>query len=84
MLREYLLSLGYTDEDIKKIRNTYPVYKCGEEALYQNIKSLYEFFVSFGYATEQILKMTIERPQIFCFNLEIIKHFSDKNVDMDK
>ena len=52
--------------------------------IYQNIKSLYEFFVSFGYATEQILKMTIERPQIFCFNLEIIKHFSDKNVDMDK
>lgn len=66
MLKEYMISLGYKENEIDKIRNTYPVVKCGDEYLCISVKDLFKLFLNYGYSKSQIMKMTIERPQLFC------------------
>lgn len=72
MLKEYMITLGYTKDVIAKIRTTYPVIKCSEEYLEQSIKDHFKLFREYGYSDNQIIKMTIERPHLFCFEISLL------------
>ena len=77
MLREYMLGLGYTSDNIDKITNTYPTNKLKDETLFNAVNKIYNFFLEFGYTKEQIKKMLIERPQILCLEISSIENKID-------
>ena len=58
MLREYMLSLGYTENDINKIINTYPLCDMKESNLLNKIKENYKLLKEFGHIDKDIIKMT--------------------------
>ena len=68
MLKEYMLSLNYTDNDINKIINTYPLCNMKESTLLNKIKENYSFLKDFGHSDKDIIKMTKRTPGIYKFN----------------
>lgn len=41
MLKQYMISLGYKEDEFDIIRNTYPVVKCGDEFLYLAVRNFF-------------------------------------------
>lgn len=72
MLKELMISLGYDKNKIDKMRNTYPVNKCGDEYLCAAIPEIFNLFIKLGYKKKQIINMTTERPHIFCCGVDVI------------
>ena len=72
-LNKLLKSLGYTEYDINKIINTYPISNMREDTLVKNIKRNYTFLIELGYSQEEVIKMTKSFPSIFNYSIESIK-----------
>ena len=73
MLEEYMLSLGYSKEDVEAFKTNYSLERTTEKTLANNIKNIFVFFSSYNYNEEQIIKMTTKFPSICSYSLDNIK-----------
>ena len=73
MLEEYMLDLGYSTDQIKIIRNTYPKRVYSESTLLFNLKNLYNFLRRNGVLNKEFIKITITTPNIINESIENIK-----------
>lgn len=73
MLREYMIGVGFTDKDIDKIINTFPVCNYKEETLLKKIDEVYKFLLNNGYVSKEILRMIKRFPQIVVLTSEYIE-----------
>ena len=58
MVKEYLLKLGYSDEEIDAVLNSYPLCKLKENTLLAKIKEVYCLLISLGYSRDDVIKIT--------------------------
>lgn len=73
MVKEYLLKLGYSDEEIDAILSSYPICSLKEDTLLAKIKEVYCLLISLGYSREDVIKMTKQLPSLFGFSIENIR-----------
>ena len=73
MVRKYLKEIGYENNEIEEILESYPFINVKEETLLKNIKKNYEFFITIGYTKEEVIKMTKKHPSIYGLSIENIK-----------
>ena len=73
MVKEYLISLGYSNIDIEKILNSYSLNTLKEDTLLIHIKNNYNLLITLGYSNEDILKMTKVLPSLYGYSKENIK-----------
>lgn len=80
MLDEFLLEVGYDDEQFGLIKNSYPLSKYNESTLLYNIRRLYTFFIKNGVSNEGFINITLTTPNVICISIENIKNrISDLN-----
>ena len=72
-VEKYLKKLGYEENDIKEIVNSYPLRGFYPETVLNNIKRNYDFLISIGYSQEDIIKMTKTLPSIYGYSIENMK-----------
>ena len=72
-LKKYLKEIGYSENDIEELVNECGISGLKPETLLDNIKRNYEFFISFGYSQEEVIKMTKMQPTIYSYSIENIK-----------
>ena len=68
---EELKKLGYTENDINWIITSIGTMQ--QESVLSNIKSLNSFFISLGYAQNDIIKMGKVFPKLFSYSIENIE-----------
>ena len=73
MVKEYLLKLGYSHEDIEKILSCYALKSLKEDTLLIHIKNNYNLLISLGYSHEDVIKMTKTLPSLYSLSIENIK-----------
>lgn len=85
MVKEYLLQLGYSKEEIKTILNSYPLCNLKKDTLLLKIKEVYYLLISLGYSHEDVIKMTKVLPSLFGLSIENIKQKITflKQIDLD-
>ena len=67
---DFLISLGYSKEEIIKMTKNFPsIYGLSIENIKQKIKDIEEL----GYSREEIIKMTKSSPFIYGYSIENIK-----------
>ena len=67
---EFLISLGYSKEEVIKMTKSFPqIYGFSIE----NIKQKIEDMEKLGYSREKVIKMTKSLPQIYGYSIENIK-----------
>lgn len=62
---KYMISFGFSIEDINKIENQYPLNELTPEKLFKNIKNINEFFIEFGYTKQDIILISTLFPNIY-------------------
>ena len=72
-LKELFLSLGYNEEDYKKIINNYSLENYKEETLYSKVLSVYNYLISLNYTKDEVIKMTKTLPTIYGYSIENMK-----------
>lgn len=75
MLKEYLLSFGFNENDYKNIINTPKTYSLKKDSLYKHMVKINDYFLSFGFKKEEIIKMARKRPSIYS---QSINSFNEK------
>ena len=73
MFEKLLKSLGYSEEEIKKIKETYSLSTQRDDFLYSNYLKVHSFFVAAGYTDEQVKMMISSFPPICSYSVESIK-----------
>ncbi len=73
MVKEYLISLGYSYDKAESILNSYAIKSFKEDTLLIHIKSNYNFFITLGYSHEDVIKMTKQLPTLYTLSIENIK-----------
>ena len=73
MVKEYLLKLGYSNEDIENILSSYALKNLKEDTLLVHIKDNYNLLISLGYSHEDVIKMTKLLPSLYGYSIENIK-----------
>ena len=73
MLDEYMISLGYNDEELKLIKNSYPLNNCSEATLLYNIKNMGGYLRKNGLNNKDIISITKIIPNIISMSIENIK-----------
>ncbi len=71
-LKELFLSIGYNEEDYKKIINNSSLEKYNEETLYQKVELIYGYLINLKYSPKNIIKMSIKHPKIFEYTIDNI------------
>lgn len=74
VIREYMIDLGYSDSDIDKIINTYPLTNCVENTLCSKVISVYNFLAETGFSKEEILRATRRFPQLFSYSPKTLEY----------
>lgn len=82
MLYEYLKSLGYSDEEINKIRNAYVFRKYSEISLYNKISDTFNYLLLFGYSAEDIIKMSVCFISLYGYGIDTIKGRLDDMLEL--
>ena len=82
MVKEYLLQLGYSKEEIKTILNSYPLCNLKKDTLLLKIKEVYYLLISLGYSHEDVIKMTKVLPSLFGLSIENIKQKIDDLISL--
>ena len=82
MVKEYLLQLGYSKEEIKTILNSYPLCNLKKDTLLAKIKEVYCLLISLGYSHEDVIKMTKVLPSLFGYSIENIKQKIDDLISL--
>ena len=72
MLKEKLISLGYSENDIDKIVNWYPMIRTSENRISDIVEENFQFLLDYGYSKNEIIKMTVTNPGIFSITVEKI------------
>ena len=80
-LRKTFLSIGYTEEELNDIINSYSLKTMKTETLVKKVNNIYNYLHSLGYTKEDIIKMTKRFPQIYGLNIE---NMQQKIEDMQK
>ena len=70
MVIDYLIELGYSEEEANKIRSAHSLNEYRDETLLNNIKRNYDWLLNNGYSEENIKKMTILLPALFSMSIE--------------
>lgn len=73
MLEEYMISVGYNEDEIKMIKNSYPLCRYSESTLLYNIKNISNYLRRNGLSNEEIVIITKMIPNIICLSTENIK-----------
>ena len=73
MFHEYLIDLGYTDEQINIISNFYITNSINSSTLLFNTKNLYNFLRRNGFSNKEFINITITNPSIILESIESIK-----------
>ena len=73
MLEEYMLDIGYSEDQINIIKNVYPTFRYSSSTTLYNIKSLYNFFRRNGLSNEEFIYVTTTSPSIISESIENIK-----------
>ena len=81
-VKEYLISLGYSNESIEKILGNNSLTNFKEDTLLIHIKNNYNFFITFGYNHKDILKMTKLLPTLYGYSIENIKQKMDDLISL--
>src|SRR5574344_1346768 len=76
-LEKELLTMGYTEEDIKKIETSYSLKGYKPETLLNNVIKKAAFLENNGYSREDVIKMTKFLPSIFSLSIENMKQEID-------
>ena len=74
MLEEYMMNIGYTDEQKELILNSYPLNAYTESTLLFNIKNMINFFHRNGLSNEDIINITCTIPNLLIISSENIKN----------
>ena len=74
MLEEYMMNIGYTEEQRELIVNSYPLNTYTESTLLFNIKNMINFFHRNGLNNEDIIKITSTIPNLLVISTENIKN----------
>ena len=82
IIKEYLLKLGYSIEDIGNILNSYPLCNLKENTLLADVKEVYSLLITLGYSHEDIIKMTKKFPALFGLSNENIKQKIDDLISL--
>ena len=82
MVKEYLLNLGYSEEDIETILNSYALKNLKEDTLLIHIKENYNLLIFLGYSHEDIVKMTKSLPALYSYSIENIKQKIDDLISL--
>ena len=69
-ISQLLIEFGYTEIQILKILNTYPLNHLSEDKLYSNIVRNYNYLLEKGYSEKEVHKMSIIFPDIFTYSIE--------------
>lgn len=80
MLLDLMLKLGYKKKDINKIINSYPLNKCSEENLVNNIGNKFIQLIDLGFNKEQVIKMTVVFPPLYNLSILSVKQKMDEMV----
>ena len=54
-VKEHLLQLGYSIEDVGNILNSYPLCNLKESTLLADVKEVYSLLITLGYSHEDII-----------------------------
>lgn len=74
MLEEYMMNIGYTDEQKELILNSYPLNVYTKSTLLFNIKNMINFFHRNGLSNEDIINITCTIPNLLIISSENIKN----------
>lgn len=73
-LKQNMLLLGYSLEEIDRIINHYALVNYKKETLLDKIQIYYDYLLGLGYNKNDIIKMTYTFPQIYGLAIENIKN----------
>ena len=73
MVKEYLISLGYNNEDIENILTCNSLKDFKEDTFLINIKDIYNLLISLGYSRADVIKMTKSLPSLYSLSIDNIK-----------
>ena len=82
MVKEYLINLGYSNEDTENILNSYALKNLKEDTLLIHIKENYNLLIFLGYSHEDIVKMTKSLPALYSYSIENIKQKIDNLISL--
>ena len=82
MVKEYLINLGYSNEDTENILNSYALKNLKEDTLLIHIKENYNLLIFLGYSHEDIVKMTKSLPALYSYSIENIKQKIDDLISL--
>ena len=74
MLEEYMINIGYSDEQRELITNSYPLNTYTESTLLFNVKNIINFFHRNGLTNEDIVNITSTIPNLLVISSENIKN----------
>ena len=74
MLEEYMMNIGYTEEQRELIVNSYPLNTYTESTLLFNVKNMINFFHRNGLTNEDIVNITSTIPNLLVISSENIKN----------
>lgn len=70
MLEKEFKKIGFSSEEINKIRYTYPINQLTDETLIEKLNSLYDYLILFGYRKHEIRKIISQCPSILGYDIE--------------
>lgn len=73
MLKDYLLNIGYINEEIDTIVKSYTLRFYKEETLVSNIKDIYSYFLSKNYKEKEIHGLIVKSPSILICSKEALE-----------
>ena len=82
VVKEYLISLGYNNEDIENILACNSLKSFKEDTLLIHIKDIYNLLISLGYSREDVIKMTKTFPALYGYSIENIKQKIDDLISL--
>ena len=73
MLEEYMINIGYNEDQFSFISKSYPLNTLTESTLLFNIKNIVNFFHRNGLSNEDIVRITCTIPTLIVTSTENIK-----------
>ena len=70
MFEEYMIQIGFSEDEIKNIMRIYPKSQYSPSTLLYNLKNLHHFFLRNGITNSNFVKIIITIPHIFFMSTE--------------
>ena len=82
MFEEYMIQIGFSEDETKNIMRIYPKSQYSPSTLLYNLKNLHHFFLRNGITNSDFVKIIITIPHIFFISTENIKLKIQELVDI--